>query len=229
MDIREFAFEPKSQDSYWSTVYEKEFPLVIPGSQYIKLDPVPKQTIRECLDDFVKNLPGRPVGAPYLDSDEFYEDPSMHQLYSLRRRDVDGLPYKLEGEDYYPSLNIFFRNKSVDKGLDDILECIQESSILRSYADCRELDKAINSGYQEEFREASKKSRKIIEHDLKDVKKRIRRQLVRYQLLVLFDTLTQMSNKGYSPLDVLDEISFVEIFPNFSRRDPLVEEVREIF
>ena len=228
MNLGAFRYEASPQEAYTSEQRKASFPLLIPGNQYINLGSFKKSDILRDIRNFVRSLPGQALASPYCDNQEFYENPSQHQFYIFRRSGIEDLKdIKISNQEYQATLSIFLRSKSQDETLDAMLESLHESTILRQCADCTELDRRINQKYQEQFKNSLRDSRRIINKNSGiDTARRIRRKIVHNQLIVLYDTLVDLSEKGFSPKDVLDQLSFQEIIPYFSRKDPIIESTR---
>lgn len=218
MDIKNYHFTgtEKDKDTYHSQIFGRDFPLLVKNRSYVKLGALSKPEIRRDLPDFLKRLPGKSHNVPFLDSDEFYEDPSQNQIYTLRSTLHDG---KL--------LYLFFRNTYPDPSVDSYFEALQESLILRQSADCSFLDELTGQRFHAAYNRALKKSRVLAhqgEQEFSYFPKKAIESCLKKKIHVIFDALGIMQEKGHPPKDVLDRTCHLRIEPIISFRNDFVLE-----
>ena len=211
MDITDFDLRNVDLTSrvFHSEVYGRDFPLIAPERTYVKLSELPKPAIRGLLPEFKGKLPGRSLNSSHLDSEEFYSDPNFQQFYTLitQLTPSDKLLY------------IFFRNAHQDKGINDYLEAMHESAILRQCVDCGSLDEEIEKSFGTQLQTALKESEQYFQQPVQDFeylgKRKIFNEYTKNRMSMIFDSLAFMNSKGYSPKDFFEIASQNRVYPHF--------------
>lgn len=225
MDITNFNLRQVDLNArnFHSSLYNVDFPLLIPQRTYVKLQALPKETTRQFIPAFERKIHGGIINRDFLTSDEFYTSHDYQQFYRL----IAQLP---------PSdklLYLFFRNSHPDKKSEEYLEAIHESAILRQCADCKTLDERIKREFDVQFGRTLKECEHFFLQPLQDFeylgKKDIFRQYVENRTSIIFDALAFLKFKGYSLEDFFDIASKNRIYPHFKHHpNALIETVKKI-
>ena len=210
-----------AQGKYHSDIYEQDFPLFVPGRAYVKLDPLPKRVLQEGLEEFLLNIPGRNFNVPILRTPEFYLDSDYHQFYRVI---TELTPEQL--------VHFLFRSKSGNQKQDKVLEIMHEASILRQYIKCDSLDSRrgnLNLAYEQSLKRSEDLFQKPIQ-DFKYLGKRsLFQEVTKYRLSIIFDTLSLMAEKGYSPEETIAELEKIRIYPQFNfQEDALLKITKRV-
>ena len=110
--------EKDHSSNYYSPIFKHDFK-THKGYTLVKLPSLSKQDAKKHIVKFTDNLPGRSYNTPYLNEDEFYTDPNFHQFYRFKTNISGNVT------------NIHFRTDTENDLVDNMLENLQESFMIR--------------------------------------------------------------------------------------------------
>lgn len=217
MDITNFRPKDLELDKqptvYTCQAYQESFPLLptpLGGRRYIiRLDSLPKKSIRENIHRFLETLPEKGSLGGFLETEEFYQDPSYHQLYKFRmhwpnRKDL---------------LSIYFHSKSEDKEVEEYLDTLQEAYILRCSISGKKLDAKIQEDFPSEFQRLLEQIPSLAQQKVSDLEgipgEQYKRDYIKHYSSMLFNTLGMMKRQGKNPNETFQVASRIRVASPF--------------
>jgi len=223
MKISDFDYGcvDREKGTHYSGVHGKEFPILVPTSPTVQLEPATKGEIRAYMNTLLQKIPGESLNIGYKEDDQFNQDPNSNQFYRIASM-LEHNPRNI--------LSLVFRNSHQDSSVDGYLGNLHESSILRKIADCSSLDNQRKRMFKRDFRKALDASNELIglegyrEFPVRMVQKRLQEGL-----RVYFDFLGIEKRRGNDPFEVLEVLSDLTVYPMIEKDDPLLGKVRGVF
>lgn len=207
--------------SYYSQLYAKRF-LPVTCDYLIKLDPLLKREIARHLGKFVASLPGDSSNLPIKTPEDFYSDVGFHQLYRFRYTHSKKVT------------EVRFRNTSNKDIVDDFLECLQESVIIRTATGGSDLlDERLRVRYSKQTLNKLFSNPRLLhsrEQELGILTGKIKRAHITTKTSFLLNALDLMAEMGYDSKKVIDEIqnSRIRVYPICQyHNDVFLEEIRK--
>jgi len=213
-DMEEFVesvrANPELKQNYYSELYQQRFPLK--GNLAVRLNPIDKKDVGRLVPEFKKKL--KNPRSSYEKSTSQFE-PNEYCLFRYSE-EVDLNPKR--------KLHIRFRTKGESKLVDEFLDALQESNIIRYCCDSTDLDTKVPQDLMKVYNQTIKESQVWVTDPygmLGYIKDGRRRDWIRDKLKDIFNALSFMSSKGYNINKVVNEIRDLQIPPYSHKEDPI--------